>query len=167
MASAVTITPKSLTAIYSANNKVFDGSTNAIVAGVLKDAIAGDSVTPNHTSATFDSADVGTNKTVTVSGLSLSGKDATNYKLDPVVNTGNKATTKANITAVVTTPPAPSIPKNNASSVKISTGASNPFALASAEDLTDEACSANSLENCHCEESSAGQGIDICYELRQ
>ena len=161
------VAQKSLSAVYAANNKVFDGSTNAIVAGVLKDAIAGDSVTPNHTSATFDTADVGTNKTVTVSGLSLSGKDATNYKLDPVVNTVNKATTKANITAVVPTPPAPSIPKNNSSSVKISTGASNPFALASAEDLTDEACSANSLENCHCEESSAGQGIDICYEPRQ
>lgn len=164
VASAVTITPKSLTAIYSANNKVFDGNTNAIVAGVLKDAIAGDSVTPNHTSATFDSVDVGTNKTVTVSGLSLSGKDATNYKLDPVVNTGNKATTKANITAVVPTPPAPSIPKNNASIVKIPTGSSNPFALASAEDLTDETCSANNIESCQCEESSASEGVSICYQ---
>jgi len=160
------VAQKSLSAVYAANSKVFDGSTNAIVASVLKDAIAGDSVASNHTNATFDSADVGTNKTVTVSGITLGGKDAANYKLDPSINAGNKATTKANITAVVPTPPAPSITKNNASSVKISTGLSNPFALASAEDLTDDACSANSVENCHCEESSAGQGIDICYEPR-
>jgi len=158
------VAQKSLSAIYAANNKVFDGCVNAIVTGALKDAIAGDAVTPSNTSATFESADVGINKAVTVSGITLTGKDAANYKVDPVVNSSNRATTKANITAVTPTPPVPVVPNVNASKVKIQTGSSNPFALASAEDLDDGTCTANNIENCYCEESSVGQGVDICYE---
>jgi hypothetical protein len=158
------VAQKSLSAIYAANNKVFDGGVNAIVTGALKDAIAGDAVTPSHSSATFESADVGTNKAVTVSGITLTGKDAANYKVDPVVNSSNRATTKANITAVTPTPPVPVVPNVNASKVKIPTGSSNPFALASVEDLDDGTCTANNIENCYCEESSVGQGVDICYE---
>ena len=45
---------------------------------------------------TFDTKDVGTGKTVTVSGLSLTGADAGNYILTP-------PTTTANITAATLT----------------------------------------------------------------
>ena len=158
------VTQKSLSAIYTASNKVFDGSTTATVTGVLTDVIAGDTVSPQYTSANFDSTNVGTNKTVIVSGLFLNGQDSSNYKLDSVVNAGNKAATKANITAVIPSPPTPVIPRDSSSTVKVLIGSSNPFALASAEDLVGETCSANALEYCYCEESPSNRDIDICYE---
>jgi len=42
---------------------------------------AGDSVSLSGGSATFDSKNVGTAKTVTFAGFSLTGDDATNYSL--------------------------------------------------------------------------------------
>ncbi len=67
---------------------------------------------------------------------------------------------QANITPV----PSPVVPTNSNSRVKVPVGSTNPFALASAEDLADDTCSANSIENCYCEESAVSQGVDICYE---
>jgi hypothetical protein len=40
----------------------------------------------------------------------------------------------------------------------------NPFALASVDDFEDNTCSASSIENCHCEESTATAGVSICYQ---
>ncbi len=60
--------------------------------------------------------------------------------------------------------PTPVIPTSNTTRVKVPVGSANPFALASAESLVDDVCSANSLENCHCEESSVNEGVNICYE---
>jgi hypothetical protein len=60
--------------------------------------------------------------------------------------------------------PAPVVPTSNPMRVKVPVGSANPFALASAESLVDDVCSANSLENCHCEESSVNEGVNICYE---
>jgi filamentous hemagglutinin family protein len=60
--------------------------------------------------------------------------------------------------------PTPVIPTSNTTRVKVPVGSANPFALASAEDLTDDICSANSIENCYCEESAVNKGVDICYE---
>jgi hypothetical protein len=157
------VTPKSLAATYLAKDKVFDGSTVAEVTGTVA-PIAGDKVNVLHTSANFDSADIGTAKTVTVSGISLSGADATNYKVDTTTNAGNKATTKANITAVAPKPPTPVVTPTDSTRVKVPVGSANPFQLASAEDLADEVCSANSLENCYCEESPLTPNVDICYE---
>jgi hypothetical protein len=158
------VTPKSLAASYLAKDKVFDGNATADVTGTVT-PISGDKVNVLHTSANFDSPDIGTAKTVTVSGISLSGTDAANYKLAPETNPDNKASATASITARPPTPPTPILPTNNAGGrVKIPTGSANPFALASAEDLADDTCSANSIENCHCEESAVSQGVDICYE---
>jgi filamentous hemagglutinin family protein len=155
------ITPKSLTALYVANSKVFDGNTNATLASAtLKDIVAGDVVTPTNTSASFDTAAVGTNKTVTVAGIQLNGADAANYKVASTTTTTNKPS----ITAVPVPPPTPVVPTNTGNRVKIPVGSSNPFALASAEDLADDTCTANSIENCYCEESTSNQGVDICYE---
>jgi filamentous hemagglutinin family protein len=162
---SLVIDKKAVTPLYEANTKVFDGNTNAVVTATLKDIIAGDKVTANHTSAKFASPDVGTNISVTVEGITLSGADASNYKINPATNPGNKATATASITARPPAPPTPVVPTNNAGGrVKIPTGSGNPFALASAEDLADDTCSANSIENCHCEESTAGEGVSICYE---
>jgi hypothetical protein len=157
-----TITPKQLKAIYTANDKVYNGNTNATVTGTLKDIVTGDAVTATHTSATFDTAAVGANKTVTVAGIALTGGDASNYKIDPVVNLGNTATAKANITAAASIPPAPVVPTSASSGrVKIPVGSANPFSLASVEEMDDDVCSANGIENCQCEEA---QGVTICYE---
>ena len=152
---------KSLTALYVANNKVFDGNTNATLASAtLKDVEARDVVTHTNTGASFDTAAVGTNKTVTVAGIKLNGADAANYKVASTTTTTNKPS----ITAVPVPPPTPVVPTNTGNRVKIPVGSSNPFALASAEDLADDTCTANSIENCYCEESTSNQGVDICYE---
>ena len=60
--------------------------------------------------------------------------------------------------------PAPVVPSTTPTRIKVPVGAANPFALASVEDLATDVCSADSLENCHCEESSVNQGVNICYE---
>jgi len=78
------ITAKALTINgLSAQNKVWDGNTNATITGSpsLVGVISPDVVTLTGTATgTFDSANVGP-RTVTVSGLTLSGADASNYSL--------------------------------------------------------------------------------------
>ncbi|MHC5543099.1 YDG domain-containing protein, partial [Singulisphaera rosea] len=78
-------------------DKPFDGTTNATLdtsAAALQGVLTGDDVTLVTTGATgtFDTPDVGDNKTITVSGLTLAGADAGNYSL-------TQPTTTANITA--------------------------------------------------------------------
>ena len=80
--TAATVTVSGITA----NNKGYDGTTAATLntaGATLVGVVSGDQVTLNTASATgqFDSPDVGTGKTVTVSGLTLSGSDAGNYTL--------------------------------------------------------------------------------------
>ena len=70
----------------TASNKVYDGTTDATLdtsGATLVGVATGDTVTLEHQRrlGTFDSPDVGTGKTVTVTGLSLSGADAGNYIL--------------------------------------------------------------------------------------
>ena len=72
------ITPFLLTIGATADNKVYDGTTDA-VAHLTNDHILGDVVSTSYTSATFDTPTIGTNKTVTISGIALSGADALNY----------------------------------------------------------------------------------------
>src|SRR6185312_5620156 len=55
-------------------NKIYDGSTVATVT-VSDDRIGADVLTISYAAA-FDSADVGTARNITVSGLTLSGDDA-------------------------------------------------------------------------------------------
>ena len=56
------------------------------------DRVSGDVFTDSYTSATFSDKNVGTGKTVSVSGISISGTDAGNYYANTT------ATTTANIT---------------------------------------------------------------------
>jgi hypothetical protein len=76
----------------TADDKTYDGNTTAVDT-LSNDAIAGDTVTQSNTAANFDTKDVGTNKTVTVTGISLGGGDAGNYTFN------DTATAFANITA--------------------------------------------------------------------
>lgn len=80
------ITAKALTINGAvANDKPYDGNTNATVnfsgASLAGGVVTGDTVTINSSgySANFDNANVGTNKAVTVTGVTLGGMDAGNY----------------------------------------------------------------------------------------
>jgi gliding motility-associated-like protein len=88
------ITPKTAIINAVANNKQYDGTTTAIVNLSSPSFIASDIVTINYGSATFDTKEIGTNKTVTVTGINLGSIDAPNYVLASTI-----ATALADITA--------------------------------------------------------------------
>jgi hypothetical protein len=79
------ITTKALTISgLSAQNKVYDGNTNATITGTpsLVGVVVGDDVSLSGTaSGTFADPNVGNNKQVTVTGLSLAGTAKGNYTL--------------------------------------------------------------------------------------
>ena len=87
-----TITPKELIASISASDKYYDGNTNANTSISITGKIGEDEVSAKVSSASFDTNEVGTSKTVTAN-IILEGKDKDNYTISPT------ATTKANIFA--------------------------------------------------------------------
>src|SRR5690606_24212600 len=65
----------------------YDGNAAAVIAtpGTLTGVISGDTVGFTHTDATFDTKDVGTGKTVTLNGVTLTGSgDEQNYTFTAV-----------------------------------------------------------------------------------
>lgn len=96
-ATAVTtasITPLSITGSVSVNNKVYDGAVAAVInSRSLAGIIGSDEVTYTGGTASFSDKNAGNGKSVTATGLSLSGNDAGNYSVN------NTANTTANITA--------------------------------------------------------------------
>ena len=91
--TAAKITPKTLTVIASGVNKVYDG--NAAATAALSDNRAvGDALSTAYTTASFADKNVGTAKTVNVSGISVSGADFANYSYSGSAT----AVTAANIT---------------------------------------------------------------------
>ncbi len=86
------ITAKNLTVSAIAKNKSYDGSKKADVT-LSENKIIGDVISSTYILAEFDTKDVGNNKTVTVTGISIAGIDAGNYSL-----TNTTATASANIT---------------------------------------------------------------------
>lgn len=96
----MTVSPKTLKVEYKAENKVYDGETTAKVAPFTTDILIKDVVTFEQTSA-FVSPEVGNNKDVNVTGITLLGTDASNYTLvNPTY------LTRANIVAEGTDPDA-------------------------------------------------------------
>ena len=91
----LTVTPAPLTVTgVAANNKVYDGASTATLnlsGAVLNGVLNGDTVSLNPASGAASFADkaVGNGKTVTVSGLSLSGSGAGNYSLTQPATTAN------------------------------------------------------------------------------
>ncbi len=77
------IDPKVLTGVLTANDKTYDRSTSATGVVTLSGVISGDTVGAAGTYA-FDDWNAGTGKTVTASGVTLSGGDAGNYSLGAV-----------------------------------------------------------------------------------
>ena len=78
----------------TANNKVFDGTTTAtlnIGSAALAGVYGADAVTlgSSGVSGYFEDEMVGTNKRVNISGFTISGADATNYRLTQPIATAN------------------------------------------------------------------------------
>jgi hypothetical protein len=94
--SSIDIAQRTLSVSATADNKVYDGTTIA-TAHLSDDRFAGDVFTDSYVSATFSDKNVGTGKTVTVNGISISGPAAGNYSL-----ASTTATTTANITPAAT-----------------------------------------------------------------
>ncbi len=79
----LTINPKTLTGVLTANNKTYDGNTAATGSINLIGVVVGDQVSAGGTYS-FDDRNAGTGKTVTASGVALTGADAGNYNLLPL-----------------------------------------------------------------------------------
>lgn len=79
--AVASILQKALTANVSVNNKTYDGTTQATGSISLNGVVAGDAVQASGGSFQFADKAAGTGKRVSVSGVSLSGADASNYTL--------------------------------------------------------------------------------------
>jgi hypothetical protein len=95
-ATTASILARPLTVSAAAANKTYDGTTVA-TATLSDNRLAGDSLNRAYASANFADKNVGTGKTVTVSGISVTGSDAANYSFN------TSATTTADITPAVVT----------------------------------------------------------------
>jgi hypothetical protein len=90
--AAFTIDKRTLTVTATAASRTYDGTTLAAVT-LSDNRVEGDLLTETSTSATFSDRNAGSGKPVSISGISISGPDATNYLL------GNTTTaTTADIT---------------------------------------------------------------------
>ena len=101
--ATVTISKKPVTVSgITAANKPYDGNTDAILNydnAVFDGIVTGDELTITAT-GTFESAEVGDGKAVTITDLTLGGADVDNYRL---AESGQQTETSANITANVAT----------------------------------------------------------------
>ena len=94
----MTVGPVTVTPVVAAKDKNYDGTRNATIdSETLTGVLGGDETFVSLTggTATFDTKDAGTGKTVTVTGLTLSGSKATDYVLSSTT-----ATATASIKAV-------------------------------------------------------------------
>ncbi|MCD7746339.1 MAG: InlB B-repeat-containing protein [Lachnospiraceae bacterium] len=101
------ITAKSVTAsISGTTTKTYDGTTAVTDAQglsiTLEGVVDGDTVNASATSYAYDSANVGTDKTITASGIALSGTDAGNYELSAATATTEGTITAKDITVTIT-----------------------------------------------------------------
>src|SRR6185503_11126715 len=95
---ALSATTATTTASITASNKTYDATAAAAISCTLSGVVGSDAVTCVGTGS-FDTAAVGTGKTVTSTNLGLGGAQAANYLLSTTT-----ATTTANITAATLTP---------------------------------------------------------------
>jgi len=80
------ITGKTLTVSAVANNKVYDGNISATVS-LSDNRVIDDIFTVSSVSEIFDDKNIGTEKIVTVDGISIDGADAGNYTLASTIVT--------------------------------------------------------------------------------
>lgn len=106
VAESFAITPRAVTVSgITAADKTYNGSADAVLdvsGAVISGKAEGDELTVS-ADGTYDSKDVGTDKTVRISGLTLGGASAGNYRL---AASGQQASAMAAITpAVITVTP--------------------------------------------------------------
>ncbi len=91
-ATAITVNKKTInTALQGTVSKTYDGNTIATLGAgnySLTGIFGTDAITIGNVSGTYDNKNVGTGKTVTVSGLTLSGAKAGNYQLSSTTVNG-------------------------------------------------------------------------------
>ena len=115
----ISVAQKTVTGSFTANNKVYDGTTTASIANLsLSGVINSDIVSLSAAAAAFADKNVGNGKTVIATGLSLNGANAGNYLL-----ASTSATNTANISAATLT-----VTANNTNRAY---GALNPAFIAS------------------------------------
>jgi hypothetical protein len=93
--STAHVGPLEITAAATADDKTYDGNTDAVAHLSSGGVLSGDSVDLSYGTATFSDPSVAEGKTVTVTGLSISGIDAGN---------GSLLNTTATITATIKAP---------------------------------------------------------------
>ena len=92
---STTPTPGVVSLTATANNKVYNATTAAVGSLRLSGLFGGDTLTVISDAPTFADVNVGTGKTVTFSGITLSGSAMSNYTLGSI---GSTVTTTANVT---------------------------------------------------------------------
>ena len=96
---SVTISPKPVTVSgITAADKEYNGETTAELNysnATITDKVGEDDLTVSSATGTFENENVGTDKTVTITNITLGGVDAANYTL---AGTGNQTDAKASIT---------------------------------------------------------------------
>ena len=80
-AGRLKVTARSITASVTANDKTYDGTTAGTGSVTLNGVVAGDTVGTTGTSFAFADKNAGVDKTVALSGTTLTGTDAGNYTL--------------------------------------------------------------------------------------
>lgn len=91
--TSASILPRPLVMTVTAQDKTYDGTTAATATGTLDDVIPGDRVNRQVGAASFSDENAGTGKTVTATGLAISGPESNQYTL-----TNTTATDTADIT---------------------------------------------------------------------
>ena len=96
----LTVAPRELVVTATADNKVYDGLTEATVT-LSNDHLSGDIVQVSYATSTFYDTNAATDKIITVDGLALSGSDAENYVLAStiILATANISTRPVTVTA--------------------------------------------------------------------
>lgn len=89
------LSKKSITPSVSCSNKTYNGNTNASCTASLSGVVSGDDVTAGGMTCAFADANIGTNKTVTCTGISISGAKSGNYSLSSTSATGTANITSA------------------------------------------------------------------------
>jgi YDG domain-containing protein/MBG domain-containing protein/galactose oxidase-like protein/List-Bact-rpt repeat protein/Kelch motif protein len=84
--TTASITPRGLAVSATGVNKTYDGNTQATVT-LSDDRLTGDVLTLSYSSAAFGTKNAGAGKTVTVSGINVSGADAGNYTFNTSTTT--------------------------------------------------------------------------------
>ena len=86
--TTASITPLAITVSGTANGKVYDGSAGAVVTALTASGVlAGDTVSFSDGGVVFADKNVGTGKTVTISGIVAAGSDAGDYSLNNTTTT--------------------------------------------------------------------------------